>query len=244
MAINTNSKDVIKQELPSPSYIGIKSTKIVCKHNCRSLDRVSESNKIIFTNLDEAKLKHFVKCSTCFYKSSKILRDNLLSAEFKSIMATPIGNLIFLFNSNNLNYILFDNDKSLLEEAKHIPLNNNHLAYKKVENIFTKYFNKEKVDFSCIPVNIIGTSFQKEVFKALSNIQYGNTISYKDFTSRYFNPSQIRAVSSQIGKNPLPIIFPCHRVIGSDNSLTGFFGGIDIKRDLLVLEGNINTWKI
>ncbi|XWO13909.1 Methylated-DNA--protein-cysteine methyltransferase [Candidatus Hepatincola sp. Pdp] len=229
--------------LKSPHYIGVNTTKILCKPNCKDLTKVAESNKIVFATLAEAHAKNFIKCSKCFYKSSKILRDNLLKADCKSIMDTPIGQLTFLFHHNSLNQILFDNDKDLLAETKHIPLNNNYPSFQIVENLFTKYFQKEKVDFTNIPIKITGTSFQQQVFQGLSHIKYGNTISYKSFSEKYFQPSQLRAVSSQIGKNPLPIIFPCHRVIGSNNSLTGFLGGLDKKQKLLALEGNSNTWK-
>lgn len=227
----------------SLQYIGVKSTKIVCKNSCNNLGKVKPTNKVIFSSLAEAAAKNFTKCAKCFYKSSKILQENISTAEFKSVMATPIGKLTFLFKNNILTQILFDNDASLLAETNHIPTNNNHLVFQKVATLITKYFNQEKVDFSSIPVSLIGTSFQQEVFIALANIQYGETLSYQDFTKKYFKPLQLRAVSSQIGKNPLPIIFPCHRVIGANNSLTGFFGGIAKKRELLALEGHKNTWQ-
>lgn len=82
-----------------------------------------------------------------------------------------------------------------------------------------------------------GTMFQRQVWRALTEIPYGRTISYGELARRIGNPSASRAVGLANGANPLPIIVPCHRVIGADGSLTGFGGGLPIKRRLLALEG-------
>jgi methylated-DNA-[protein]-cysteine S-methyltransferase len=82
-----------------------------------------------------------------------------------------------------------------------------------------------------------GTAFQRTVWRALSGIPYGETISYAELARRVGNAQASRAVGLANGANPLPIVVPCHRVIGSDGSLTGFGGGLDIKRRLLELEG-------
>jgi methylated-DNA-[protein]-cysteine S-methyltransferase len=81
-----------------------------------------------------------------------------------------------------------------------------------------------------------GTSFQKSVWAALTNIPYGGTVSYADLARRLGRPAATRAVGAANGRNPIPIIIPCHRVIGSDGSLTGYGGGLAIKRRLLDLE--------
>jgi methylated-DNA-[protein]-cysteine S-methyltransferase len=82
-----------------------------------------------------------------------------------------------------------------------------------------------------------GTAFQCAVWAALRTIPYGETISYAELARRLGKPRAVRAVGSANGANPLPIVVPCHRVIGSDGSLTGFGGGLDLKRKLLTLEG-------
>jgi len=81
-----------------------------------------------------------------------------------------------------------------------------------------------------------GTRFQLEVWNALRQIPYGETISYKELAERVGNPAGTRAVGAANGRNPLPIVVPCHRVIGSDGSLTGFGGGLATKKWLLELE--------
>lgn len=81
-----------------------------------------------------------------------------------------------------------------------------------------------------------GTEFQRQVWRALTEIPYGKTVSYGELARRIGKPSASRAVGLANGANPLPIIVPCHRVIGADGSLTGFGGGLPIKRKLLALE--------
>ncbi|MBU0970521.1 MAG: methylated-DNA--[protein]-cysteine S-methyltransferase [Proteobacteria bacterium] len=85
-------------------------------------------------------------------------------------------------------------------------------------------------------LKIQGTDFQQKVWKELLKIPYGQTISYGQLAERIGNPTAFRAVGLANGKNPISIIIPCHRVIGKDGSLTGFGGGIDVKRQLLSLE--------
>lgn len=81
-----------------------------------------------------------------------------------------------------------------------------------------------------------GTEFQKKVWQELTRIPYGETISYAELAKRVGNPKASRAVGTANGKNPIPIIIPCHRVIGKNGSLTGFGGGLDVKQKLLDLE--------
>lgn len=82
----------------------------------------------------------------------------------------------------------------------------------------------------------IGTEFQKKVWKRLKSIKYGKTNTYKDIAEQVKSPKAFRAVGMSCNKNPLPLIIPCHRVVGTNGSLTGFAGGINLKRHLLDLE--------
>lgn len=88
-----------------------------------------------------------------------------------------------------------------------------------------------------LPLSLEGSEFQLRVWKTLRTIPYGETISYGQLACRIGNPKAARAVGLANGSNPIPIIVPCHRVIGSDGSLTGYGGGLPIKRALLSLEG-------
>ena len=94
-----------------------------------------------------------------------------------------------------------------------------------------------------IPLRPIGTDFQKKVWHALLNIPYGETRSYKEIAISMGNPNGTRVVAGAIGANGISIFIPCHRVIGSNHSLTGFAGGLDAKRRLLELEAEKNNIK-
>ena len=98
------------------------------------------------------------------------------------------------------------------------------------------YFSGTRRHFD-LPLAPRGTPFQLGVWRALSTIPYGATISYRELAERIGQPSAMRAVGAANGRNPLPIVVPCHRVIGADGSLTGFGGGLPTKRFLLQLEG-------
>lgn len=99
-----------------------------------------------------------------------------------------------------------------------------------------EYFRRERRTFD-LPLAPRGTPFQLATWRALSKIPYGQTISYAELAQRVGRPAAARAVGAANGANPLPIVVPCHRVIGKDGSLTGFGGGLDQKRALLELEG-------
>jgi len=99
----------------------------------------------------------------------------------------------------------------------------------------TEYFAGTRHSFE-LPLAPRGTSFQLAVWGALQSIPYGETVSYGELARRLGAPSAARAVGLANGANPLPVIVPCHRVIGADGSLTGFGGGLPIKRALLALE--------
>ncbi|MFB2539729.1 MULTISPECIES: methylated-DNA--[protein]-cysteine S-methyltransferase [unclassified Acinetobacter] len=98
-----------------------------------------------------------------------------------------------------------------------------------------EYFQKQRQIFD-IPMQFVGTDFQIQVWQQLQQIAYGETCSYMDIANRLNNPKAIRAVGVAIGKNPISIMVPCHRVIGKDGSLTGFAGGLDRKQYLLDVE--------
>jgi len=102
-----------------------------------------------------------------------------------------------------------------------------------------EYFERKRKVFN-LPLEIKGTDFQKRVWKELLKIHYGGTISYKELALRLGDLKSIRAAARANSANPLPIIIPCHRVIGSDGKLVGYGGGLDVKEKLLELEGSKN----
>jgi len=100
-----------------------------------------------------------------------------------------------------------------------------------------EYFKRQRKEFD-LALEIIGTDFQKRVWNDLTKIPYGETISYGELAERMGDKNKMRAVAAANGANPIPIIIPCHRVIGADGSLTGYGGGLDVKKRLLELEGS------
>ncbi|MXX36821.1 MAG: methylated-DNA--[protein]-cysteine S-methyltransferase [Gemmatimonadetes bacterium] len=91
-----------------------------------------------------------------------------------------------------------------------------------------------------LPLHPQGTAFQRKVWAALAEIPYGETISYLELARRIGNPNSVRAVGLANGRNPLPIVVPCHRVVGSNGTLVGYAGGLPIKKALLALEGALS----
>lgn len=106
---------------------------------------------------------------------------------------------------------------------------------------FAEYFAGRRTDFT-LPLHLEGTDFQRQVWEGLRTIPYGDTWSYAELTAAIGRgPDRIRAVGSANGRNPISIVVPCHRVIGSDGSLTGYGGGLERKRFLLELEQRTAT---
>ena len=104
---------------------------------------------------------------------------------------------------------------------------------------FDQYFKREREEFN-LPLDIIGTEFQKRVWAELENIKYGETITYQQLATRLGDVKSIRAAGRANGANPLPIVIPCHRVIGTNGKLIGYGGGLNVKRKLLEIEESLN----
>ena len=104
-----------------------------------------------------------------------------------------------------------------------------------------EYFAGKRKSFD-IQLRMVGTCFQQQVWNALTDIPYGATKSYKDIAQSIGKPQAVRAVAGAVGANGISILIPCHRVIGSDNSLTGYAGGLEAKRELLRIEAQEDKW--
>jgi methylated-DNA-[protein]-cysteine S-methyltransferase len=107
--------------------------------------------------------------------------------------------------------------------------------FAEVRRQLAEYFDGERDEFD-VPLEMTGTHFQRRVWRALRQIPYGETTTYGELARRVGRPSASRAVGLANGRNPIAVIVPCHRVIGSDGSLTGYGGGLERKRLLLELE--------
>lgn len=153
---------------------------------------------------------------------------------------TPIGLLRLAACDHGLSHVLFAADKRRLPEAQEItPAMHNHLTA--ARDALTAYFAGEHAPFGDVALAPSGTVFQQKVWAALRPIPFGETRSYRDIAMAIGNPKAVRAVGLANGKNPLPVTVPCHRVIGSNGSLTGFAGGLPMKRWLLEFEGALRS---
>ena len=145
----------------------------------------------------------------------------------QAIINSPVGNLSLVEQDNQLVGVKYtENDLTQIPENEIIILAKNQLD---------EYFAGQRREFT-LPVNPVGTEFQQRVWQELSLIPYGTTMSYQEVANRLGDPKCIRAAATANGKNPLAIIIPCHRVIGSSGEMTGYAGGIQRKKDLLTLE--------
>ncbi|MBJ50163.1 MAG: cysteine methyltransferase [Gammaproteobacteria bacterium] len=147
--------------------------------------------------------------------------------------ASPIGQLLLAGSADALQVIGFPHgDKARRAD---IGWERYDEPFKKTARQLNEYFAGERREFE-LELAPEGTKFQVEVLEALRGIPYGETRTYRDIAVAVGRPKAVRAVGNANGRNPLPIVIPCHRVIGSDGSLTGFGGGIEAKRYLLELE--------
>jgi methylated-DNA-[protein]-cysteine S-methyltransferase len=157
---------------------------------------------------------------------------------FTKTVRTPVGALKLIASDRGLAAILWENDN-----PKRVPMgalveDNDHPALKLAEGQLTEYFAGKRKSFE-ITLDPAGTDFQKRVWRALLEIPYGETRAYAQIANHVGNPKAVRAVGAANGKNPISIVAPCHRVIGTDGSLTGFAGGLEIKRFLLSHEASV-----
>jgi methylated-DNA-[protein]-cysteine S-methyltransferase len=157
-----------------------------------------------------------------------------LAHSYKAV-ATPVGRLKLVASGQGLMAILWEQD-----DPKRVPLGElaEHPAHPillQAEQQLNEYFAGERTAFT-VPLDMGGTVFQRKVWQALLTIPFGETRSYADLARQVGHPKALRAVGAANGRNPVSILAPCHRAIGSDGSLTGFAGGLQAKQYLLSLE--------
>lgn len=148
-------------------------------------------------------------------------------------LETPIGDLLLAGDENALSLVGFPEGSMRRDPEPDWIFSDKPFAA--VREQLTAYFAGERKSFD-LNLNPVGTEFQLQVLNELQKIPYGITASYGDIAKRIGRPKAVRAVGAANGRNPIPIIIPCHRVIGSTGKLTGFGGGIPTKKALLKLE--------
>ena len=146
---------------------------------------------------------------------------------------SPVGKLLLVGDGENMTHLGFPSGKMQLKQEQN--WTKDRSSFKRTINQLEAFFEGELKNFD-LPLALTGTPFRKSVWAGLMDIPYGETWSYSQLANHIGAPNACRAVGSANGVNPIPIVVPCHRVIGSNGSLTGFGGGLKTKEFLLELE--------
>lgn len=159
---------------------------------------------------------------------------------YNFLYKSPIGDILLVSDGEYLTGLYFTSSKSI-DKVKGI--NENKEVFALTSKWLDKYFNGENPNYLDIPLKLNGSDFCLKVWKILSTIPYGTVTTYGDIAKLIDKRMSSQAVGYAVGHNPISIIIPCHRVIGKNNNLTGYGGGIDKKVKLLEIEG-IDTSKM
>lgn len=158
------------------------------------------------------------------------------SSLYYTSYSAPIGTLLLAASKRGLEQLWLPNEV----KQKSIPdtwqQDKNFAVNRQIINVLDDYFAGKTVAFDKLPLSPAGTPFQQSVWQLLRTIDYGKISHYSVLAERLNNPKAIRAVGAAVGRNPIAILIPCHRVLGKDMSLTGYSGGLPIKKALLDLE--------
>jgi methylated-DNA-[protein]-cysteine S-methyltransferase len=159
---------------------------------------------------------------------------------FYKTTPSPVGRLTLVASDRGLTAILWENDDPQRVRLGAMTRNDTHPVLCHAESQLREYFAGTRKAFT-LPLDFVGTDFQKKVWAALLTIPFGETRSYADIARQIGQPTAARAVGAANGRNPISIIAPCHRVIGAGGTLTGFAGGLEAKARLLALESASTT---
>jgi methylated-DNA-[protein]-cysteine S-methyltransferase len=154
-----------------------------------------------------------------------------------TLMETPVGELLLVGSNEAITRIEFHGGRT-----KSLPIHEwteSKEPFADARAQLQSYFAGKLRSFD-LPLNPQGTEFQQSAWRALLDIPYGETRSYADIARAIGRPKAVRAVGAANGQNPISIVIPCHRVVGSNGDLTGFGGGLQVKQQLLTLEGSLS----
>lgn len=152
---------------------------------------------------------------------------------------SPIGRMLLVANAAALTGVYFVGQKhgrgtdGMQRSESHAPL-------VRAKRELKEYFSGKRKSFD-VPLEPEGTGFQRAVWKAIAGVGFGKTISYAELARRAGYPKGARAAGAATGRNPIGILVPCHRIVGSDGTLTGYAGGLEKKRKLLALEAGVEN---
>ena len=155
-----------------------------------------------------------------------------MTETYQAQIDSPIGVLTLVASDAGLRQVLWDDQAEAAGDA--VP-DDAHPVLTAAAAQLGEYFAGDRTDFD-LPLDLVGTDFQRDAWLALASVPYGETTSYGEQAERIGRKGAFRAVGAANGKNPVPIVLPCHRIVGANGALTGFAGGLDIKQRLLALE--------
>lgn len=149
---------------------------------------------------------------------------------------SPHGQMLLVASDAGLSGVYFDGQKHFPGTAKEWKRDARHARLKQAKRELVEYFAGRRQRFEAA-LSPEGTPFQRAVWKAISTVRFGETITYGELARRAGHPGSARAAGAATGRNPIGIIVPCHRIMGANGALTGYAGGLERKRALLALEG-------
>src|SRR5262249_9881861 len=158
---------------------------------------------------------------------TQMKKEKPTTYSFKT-MKSPVGKLKLVASHRGLAAILWEDDDPQRVRLSPIAENKQHLVLLEAERQLDEYFAGKRKTFS-LKFDFAGTEFQRKVWQALTTIPFGETRSYRQIARQAGRPKAVRAVGAANSKNPIAIIVPCHRVVGSNGQLTGFAGGLETK---------------
>lgn len=214
---------------------GCRTTKIYCRPDCPAGRRTKPENKIYFRSREEARENGYRACKICKPDEEYKMPETFFLTRYHSLLGD------YVLGSSKKGVVCVkteDRSKAYLSRWEHegIELKERGEHNLKLISQLDAYFAGKRREFT-IPLDLRGTSFQRQVWDLLCGIPWGETRSYGQIAKALGRPKAARAVGRAVGTNPVSIVVPCHRVIGSDGTLTGYGGGLDRKKALLKLEG-------
>ncbi len=148
----------------------------------------------------------------------------------------PQGRMVLVARGDGLSGVYFDGQKHFPETSPEWTRDARHAPLAQAKRELAEYFAGRRQRFE-VALSPEGTPFQRAVWKAISTVRFGETITYGELARRAGHPGSARAAGAATGRNPIGVIVPCHRIMGSSGALTGYAGGLERKRALLALEG-------
>ncbi len=213
---------------------GCRTTKIYCRPDCPPGRRTKPENRVYFGSRNEARSRGYRACKVCKPDHTFNVRETFFLSHYNS----PLG--IYVLASSEKGIVCIKTEAQaprymVLWESKGIEVQIDAERHLALGRQLDAYFERKLHRFKIL-LDMRGTPFQREVWDLLWRIPFGKTRTYRDIAKALGRPNASRAVGRAVGSNPVAIVVPCHRVIGSDGSLTGYGGGLERKEALLELE--------